>query len=82
MEPRKTTPECPVARASRSTTYVRVLHRACVVLGGVEHLAAHLKVGVLAMERWMEGHEEPPEDVFLGAVDIVLLHASVAGRPS
>jgi hypothetical protein len=82
MEPQKTTPECPVAPATRSTTYVRVLHRACVVVGGVEALAAHLKVSVRAMERWMEGHEEPPEDVFLGAVDVVLLHASVAGRAS
>jgi hypothetical protein len=71
-------PDCPLASPSRRTTYARALHRACVILGGVTQLAAHLSVAELAIRGWLLGLEEPPESVFLGAVEIILLDADAA----
>ena len=70
--------DCPLARPSRTTTYARTLHRACVLLGGLEHLAAHLKASEYAVRDWLEGREEPPEEIFLAAVEIILLAAENA----
>jgi hypothetical protein len=64
--------ECPVAPPPRVTVYTRVLHRACQILGGVEQLAAHLRVSVALMYRWLEGDDVPPSNIFLNAVDLVL----------
>ena len=64
--------ECPVAPAPRVTVYTRVLHRACQILGGVEQLAAHLRVSLPLLYRWLEGDDIPPSHVFLNAVDLVL----------
>jgi hypothetical protein len=72
--------DCPVAPPSRSTVFARTLHRACQILGGAQQLAEHLKVPAEDLQRWMEGHEEPPLELFLAAVDVVLLHADSAGR--
>ena len=79
-EMQKTPSDCPLAPASRSTVFARTLHRACEILGGHDELAAHLQVAAAEMRLWMEGHDEPPLDVFLAAVDVVLLHADNAGR--
>ena len=76
----KSAPDCPVAPASRSTVFSRTLHRACEILGGVDPLAAHLRRPAEDLRRWMESQEDPPLDVFLAAVDVVLLHADSAGR--
>ena len=76
----ETSPVCPLAPPSRSTVFSRTLHRACQILGGVQALAAHLGCMAEDLERWMEGHEEPPLDMFLASVDVVLLHADSAGR--
>lgn len=64
--------ECPVAPAPRVTVYTRVLHRACQILGGVEHLASHLRVSQALVYQWLEGDDVPPSHVFLKAVDLVL----------
>ena len=64
--------ECPVAPPPRVTVYTRVLHRACQILGGVQQLAAHLRVSVVLLHRWLEGDDVPPSNVFLVAVDLVL----------
>lgn len=69
------TENCPLAPPARETTYVRALHHACVVLGGLAQLALHLQVSEYAVNTWLEGREEPPESVFLAAVEIVLLAA-------
>jgi hypothetical protein len=79
-EARKFGNDCPVATPSRSTVHARTLHRACEILGGVQQLAAQMKVSAIALLRWMEGEEDPPIGIFLAAVDIVLLHAGSAGR--
>lgn len=74
--------ECPRASASRETTYVRALYRACLVLGGPARLAEHLGVAEPHVRAWMKGTEEPPQSVFLAAVEIILLHTESAGRAS
>jgi DNA-binding transcriptional regulator YiaG len=71
--------ECPAAPPSRETTQARALHRACLVLGGAPQLAAHLGVGEATLQAWLEGRDEPPQMVFLAAVEIVLLHLEKSG---
>lgn len=63
---------CPTARPPRVTVYTRVLHRACQIVGGVEQLAARLRVSKTMLYRWLEGEDAPPTSIFLNAVDLVL----------
>ena len=63
---------CPAAPPSQVTVYTKVLHRACQLVGGVEKLAARLRVPVGTLYRWLDGEAEPPTPVFLKAVDIVM----------
>ena len=72
--------DCPLASLSRETTYVRALHHACLVLGGLAQLASHLQVPEDALRTWLEGREEPPESIFLAAVEIILLAAESPPR--
>src|SRR5918997_242363 len=66
------TDNCPTAPPAQVSVYTRVLHRACQIAGGVEKLAARLRVPVPTLFRWLDGEGEPPTQVFLKAVDIVL----------
>ena len=68
--------ECPPLSKSRVTVYARTLHRACEVLGGVDALSRQLNVPAPTLARCIGGLEQPPLDVFLKAVDIVLLAAA------
>jgi hypothetical protein len=63
---------CPTAPLPLVTVYTKVLHRACQITGGVEKLAARLRVPSATLYRWLDGEAEPPIPVFLKAVDIVL----------
>jgi len=72
--------ECPTPPPSRQTTHSRALHRACLILGGVPALAQHLGLPEASIDAWLEGREEPPQMVFLAAIEIVLLHLDQAGR--
>jgi hypothetical protein len=73
--------DCPPLPESRVTVYSRTVHRACEVLGGLEPTSRHLGVPPVALSRWIAGAEQPPLDVFLKAVDVVLLGAEPgAGR--
>lgn len=73
--------DCPPLSTSKVTVYARTLHRACEVLGGLEALSHHLGVPAAALTRWIGGVEQPPLEVFLQAVDIVLLDVEKdAGR--
>ena len=73
--------DCPPLSSSHVTVYARTLHRACEVLGGVDALSHHLGVPVPSLTRWIGGLEQPPMEVFLAAVDVVLLGAEPgAGR--
>jgi len=71
--------ECPTAPPSRKSTYAKALHRACVVIGGVDRLAARLSVPEATLRNWMEGREDPPEEVFLAAVEVLLLYLEKPG---
>lgn len=72
--------DCPKPPLPRQTTYVRALHRACLVLGGADQLSKHLGVSEAALRAWLEGREDPPQMVFLASVEIVLLHLDGTGR--
>jgi hypothetical protein len=71
--------DCPAAPPSRQTTHARALHRACLILGGVPQLASHLGIAETALRNWLEGRDDPPQMVFLAAVEIVLLHLERPG---
>jgi len=72
--------DCPLAPPANSSVYSRTLHRACLVVGGVQQLAKHLEVSENSLRRWITGELEPPEPVFTACVEIVLLHAAGSGR--
>jgi hypothetical protein len=77
---RPATLDCPSPAPSRETTYARTLHRACLILGGVDGLAKHLGVSEAALRKWLEAREEPPQMVFLAAIEIILLYLEKAGE--
>jgi hypothetical protein len=51
---------------------VRLLARACDILGGRERLAERLDVEAHSLEFWLAGRATPPDRVFLSVVDLVL----------
>ena len=70
---------CPIAPPARRTTYAKALHRACVVMGGSAELANRLGVPDMTLRDWMEGRDEPPEEAFLAAVELLLLYLERPG---
>jgi len=72
--------DCPLVRGPAATTYSRTLHRACLILGGVAQLAVQLQVTEAELRSWLEGEIEPPLEVFLAAVEVLLLGSDVAPR--
>ena len=67
--------DCGSAPPSRATVYSRTLQRACEVLGGIHALATHLRAAPADVAAWVDARGQPPLEVFLAAVDVVLLHA-------
>ncbi len=80
MRETATAKDCPLAPPAHASVHSRALHRACLVLGGIEQLARHLDVQDEALRGWLRGDGEPPERVFLAAVEIILLHSGSGGR--
>jgi hypothetical protein len=72
--------DCPLPPRARQSTQGRALHRACVILGGIGALAHHLGVADGSLRAWLEGRDDPPQMVFLAAVEIVLLYLDQAGE--
>ena len=72
-------PDCPQPPESRQSTHARALHRACLILGGAEQMSRRLGVAEAGLRAWLEGREDPPQMVFLAAVEIVLLHLDKVG---
>lgn len=66
--------QCPQPAPWRESTFARTLHRACLILGGLERAAAHFGLPVQDLRSWMEGRAQPPESVFLAALEVLLLH--------
>jgi hypothetical protein len=52
--------------------YARTLARALLIAGSVDVLALRLGVDPLALGTWLRGERQPPVQVFLRAVDIVV----------
>lgn len=73
-------PDCPLAPPARQSTFARAIHSACLILGGVPSLAAHLGVPAVLVRDWLEGEVEPPQAMFLAAVEVILLHLDSEGR--
>ena len=71
--------DCPPLSSARVTVFARTLHRACELLGGLDALSTELGVPAASLTRWIGGLERPPMEVFLAAVDIVLLGAEQDG---
>ena len=69
-----------MAPPEHASVFARTLHRACLIVGGIEQLAKQLDVADRDLREWVRGEQMPPEPIFLAAVEIVLLHADSAGR--
>ena len=67
---------CPLAPGGTASVQSRALHRACLIVGGAAPLAKHLEVAESDIRAWLTGVREVPHEVFVTAVEIVLLHAS------
>ena len=65
--------DCPNPETPRVSTQMRALHLACLMLGGLAQLAEHLKASEAALQKWIDGLEDPPESAFLAAVEVILL---------
>jgi hypothetical protein len=65
-EPTAAARDCPLAPPEHASVQSRALHRACLIVGGVDLLAQRLSVSVEA----------------LACVEIILLYASGRGHPS
>jgi hypothetical protein len=50
---------------------VRVLHDACLKLGGEAHLAEYLDVAVRLVDSWLKGRGVPPDEIFLKCLDLL-----------
>ena len=61
---------CP-STAKNNHIYIRVLHDACLALGGEHKLAEYLGVAVEMIEHWLAGRGMPPDPVFLRCNDLV-----------
>jgi hypothetical protein len=81
-EPTAAARDCPLAPPEHASVQSRALHRACLIVGGVDLLAQRLSVSVEALKGWLKGDDLPPERVFLACVEIILLYASGRGHPS
>lgn len=62
--------ECPTD-GKNSTVLHRVLHEACLKVGGEHALAARLGWDVDTVHSWLRGHATPPDSVFLKCLDIL-----------
>jgi hypothetical protein len=65
--------DCPNPESPRVSTQMRALHLACLILGGLAQLAEHIRASEAALQTWIDGVEDPPESVFLAAVEVILL---------
>lgn len=64
------TGDCPTDGRNVSIN-VRVLHEACLKLGGEEQLAGYLDIPVHIVHSWLKGRSRPPDDVFLKCLDLL-----------
>ena len=63
---------CITTREVVPTVHARTLARAAQLVGGAAALADRLRVSPEGLHLWLSGKVEPPQRVFLEAIDIVL----------
>ena len=63
-------PECP-AEPPKPELVVKLLHDACVKLGGEQAVADKLGLSVGVVHFWLIGRGHPPDDIFLKCVDLL-----------
>jgi hypothetical protein len=51
--------------------HARVLHDACLKIGGERHLAEYLGVSVSLVDAWLKGRGIPPDEIFLKCLDLL-----------
>jgi hypothetical protein len=51
----------------------QALRRAGEIAGGTPQLRKYLRVSTFALAAWLGGVEQPPLDIFLSAVDLIVL---------
>jgi hypothetical protein len=56
-----------------SSVRLQALRRAGEILGGTPQLRKYLRVSAFALGAWLAGSEQPPLDIFLKAVDVIVL---------
>lgn len=63
----------------KDSVYSRAVLRACQLLGGPEQVAVRVGVSRLLIQAFLKGSVQPPQDVFLKLVDILM---AADGYPS
>jgi hypothetical protein len=63
----------------KATVHARTLQRACDALGGVQPLARRLNIAEHELAPWLDGSEQPPAEIFLTALEVVLEHSKARG---
>lgn len=61
---------CPSTHRN-SHIYIRLLHDACLKVGGEHKLAARLGVPVADVHSWLSGRSVPPDAIFLRCTDLL-----------
>ena len=61
---------CP-GDGKNASIKARVLHEACVKLGGEAHLAEYLEVTTSLVDSWLKGRSVPPDEIFLKCLDLL-----------
>ena len=66
--------DCPQPPGFAVSLRTLILHEACQTAGGIAPLAKLLGVSTIALERWLEGEDEAPPEIYQACIEIVLLH--------
>jgi hypothetical protein len=69
------------ASLNNATVYSRALARACEILGGAEQLAARLGISPALTRAYVAAVMQPPQHIFLKAVDIISRYDEAAAPP-
>jgi hypothetical protein len=64
--------DCPKAPSFRASLVTLILHEACEAAGGISQLADLLRVSPVSLNRWLDGEEEPPDEIYQACIDLVL----------
>jgi len=72
--------DCPQAPGFGVSLRTLILHEACQTAGGIAPLAKLLGVSTMLLDRWLEGEEEAPPEIYQACIEIVLLHEPQQSR--